>query len=148
MLFMISGFRRSRPSHAIYNFEIQAIAPFPCCLWFWDSGERAFSMLSMILGFRQGAVSMLFIFWLSGDRAISMLPMISGFRRSRPFHVVYNFRTQAKRSLHAVYGLSFQPKRRLHAAYDFGIQAKCSLHAVYNFGFESRTGTVSMVFIF
>jgi hypothetical protein len=59
---MILGIRRPRPFHAVYDFGIQATAPFPYCLRFQDSGDRALSMQ--------------FVVWYLGDRALSMLSMI------------------------------------------------------------------------
>jgi hypothetical protein len=85
-----------------------------------------------------------------------MLSMILGFRRSRPFHTVYNFGTQAKRPFHAVYDFEIQTKRSLHdfcssgfrqsalsmlsmilgfrrtRRLQFGFQAKRSLYVVYD----------------
>jgi phenylacetate-coenzyme A ligase PaaK-like adenylate-forming protein len=75
--FCSSGFRRPRPFHAIYELGIQAKRSLHVV---YDLGIQAIAPSAVRI---------------SGERALSMLSMILGSRRSRHLHAIYDFGIQA-----------------------------------------------------
>jgi hypothetical protein len=122
ILSMILRFRRTRPFHAIYDFGTQA-------------KRSLYDFCSS--GFKQSAVFTTSVVRVLGDRALSILSMILSFRQSAIFMLSLILRFRRTRRLHGVYILNPRRTRHLHVIFNFGIQANAPSPHCLQFGFQA-----------